>query len=202
MAIVYTHTRLDTNQVFYVGISEDIKRAYSKRNRNVHWKRLVNKISYQVDIVFKDLTWEEACQKEIELIKHYGRRDLNEGTLVNLTDGGEGAFNMADESKKKISESQKGENNSFYGKTHSKEVKDKIVKVNKGRKFSDEHKRKISESNKGKKISDEHKRKVAEANSKRIVSDDTRKKISEKAKGNKHNLGRTPWNKGMRKQNQ
>ena len=37
-----------------------------------------------------NITWEEACQKEKELIEYYGRRDSGSGTLVNMTAGGEG----------------------------------------------------------------------------------------------------------------
>jgi hypothetical protein len=40
------------------------------------------------------LSWEEACEKEIELIEMYGRRKLGEGTLVNLTEGGQGGATM------------------------------------------------------------------------------------------------------------
>ena len=32
-----------------------------------------------------------ACEGEKKWIKHYGRKDLNEGSLVNMTDGGDGA---------------------------------------------------------------------------------------------------------------
>ena len=34
MAILYRHIRLDKNVPFYIGIGKDIKRAYSKSNRN------------------------------------------------------------------------------------------------------------------------------------------------------------------------
>ena len=40
------------------------------------------------------MTWDEACTKEIEFIKLYGRKDNNTGILVNLTDGGEGTLGV------------------------------------------------------------------------------------------------------------
>ena len=48
MAVVYLHKRKDNNEVFYIGIGNDVKRAYSHQNRNVHWKHIVNKVDYKV----------------------------------------------------------------------------------------------------------------------------------------------------------
>lgn len=94
MAYVYRHIRLDKNEPFYVGIAKDeyknCERAYSKYYRNKHWHNIINKSHYEVEIILDDLTWEEACKKEIEFIKLYGRADLKTGSLVNMTDGGDG----------------------------------------------------------------------------------------------------------------
>ena len=105
MAYIYRHIRKDTNQVFYIGIGTDNKgkhtRAKSKA-RNRYWKRIVEKTDYEVEILFDDITKEEAISKEIEFIQIYGRRDLSLGTLCNLTDGGEGASNMSEEGKERL----------------------------------------------------------------------------------------------------
>lgn len=92
MAYVYTYTRLDKNEIFYVGIGSDskYKRAKNLSLRTDYFKKIINKSEYKLDIVFDDLTWEEACLREIELIALYGRKDLGIGTLINFTDGGEG----------------------------------------------------------------------------------------------------------------
>lgn len=92
MAYVYTYTRLDKNEIFYVGIGSDskYKRAKNLSLRTDYFKKIINKSEYKLDIVFDDLTREEACLKEIELIALYGRKDLGIGTLINFTDGGEG----------------------------------------------------------------------------------------------------------------
>jgi hypothetical protein len=92
MAYVYTYTRLDKNEVFYVGIGSDskYKRAKNKSLRTDYFKKIINKSKCRLDIVFDNITWEEACQKEIKLISLYGRKDLGKGTLINFTDGGEG----------------------------------------------------------------------------------------------------------------
>jgi hypothetical protein len=55
-----------------------------------------------------------------------------------------------EESKRKMSEANKGEKNSFYGKTHSEETKKKISEAGKDRKHTEETKKKISDAKKGK----------------------------------------------------
>lgn len=119
MACVYKHIRIDTKDVFYVGIGKTLNRAYTRCSRNKYWKNIVNKCSgkFLVEILHTDITWEEACQKEKEYIKHYGRSDVFLGKLCNLTDGGEGISNLkhTPESKLKISIATK---NRFKNKTH------------------------------------------------------------------------------------
>lgn len=60
-----------------------------------------------------------------------------------------------DEARKKMSEATNhhGENNPFFGKTHSIETIEQIRKANLGKKDSDETRRKKSESKKGSKNS-------------------------------------------------
>ena len=96
MAYVYKHIRKDRNEVFYIGIGtqDKFKRAFSKIKRNDFWRNIASKTEYEVVIIYDGLTWEEACLKEIELISIYGRRDLGKGTLVNMTDGGDGSINV------------------------------------------------------------------------------------------------------------
>jgi hypothetical protein len=84
---------LDKNEVFYIGIGNE-KRPYSKFSRNRIWKFITEKTNYRVDIILDNLTYQEACKKEIEFINIYGRKDLGLGTLVNLTDGGTGGSGL------------------------------------------------------------------------------------------------------------
>ena len=94
MSYVYTHTRLDTNDIFYIGIGNvsNYKRAYNIHNRSNHWKKIISKTDYRVDIIYDNITWEEACKKEIELIAFYGRINLGNGKLCNYTNGGNGTL--------------------------------------------------------------------------------------------------------------
>lgn len=169
MAYVYRHIRLDTNQVFYIGIGNDskYKRSFSKHNRNKHWHNIVNKTAIEIDILFDDIDYDEAKNKEIEFILLYGRRDFGLGTLVNMTNGGEGCLGIivTDDVKSRISQNNKG-------RKVSQETRDKISLARKGFKHSDETKKKIGEFKKGKKLPP-----------RKPISEDTRRKMSEGRKG-------------------
>ena len=89
--IVYRHIRLDKNKPFYIGIGKDPNRPYNKKDRSNFWKSITNKTKYIVEILFDNLTKEQAIEKEIEFIKLYGRKDIKNGSLCNMTCGGEGA---------------------------------------------------------------------------------------------------------------
>lgn len=79
-AYLYLHRRLDTNDVFYVGIGteKNFRRVFvkAKNKRNSFWFNVVNKHGYTIDIIYKNISWEQACKYEINLIAMYGRRDL------------------------------------------------------------------------------------------------------------------------------
>lgn len=179
MAIVYTHSK-KSGEIFYIGIGLKNSRAYSKANRNKHWHNTVNKHGLEVNIVNYDIEWSEACKIEKMLILKYGRNDLKNGKLVNLTDGGEGVigYNYTDEVRNKMSELKKGKPSPRLGFTLSKYTKDKISKSKSGIIFSDAHKAKISEGNKGKKLSQKHINSIVNSNKTRFISDETKLKMS------------------------
>lgn len=87
--IVYQHIRLDTNLPFYVGIGASKKRAFRTDGRNDIWNKIVQNVDYRVEILFENLSKHDACKKEVELIKQYGRICNNSGILSNITMGGE-----------------------------------------------------------------------------------------------------------------
>jgi hypothetical protein len=144
MAYIYKHIRTDKNEVFYVGIGNDKKyqRAYDRRKRTQLWKNIINKTDYIIEIVEDGLTWEEACEGEVKWIKHYGRKDLNEGSLVNMTDGGDGCVGliMKDDTKQKLSIANSGSNNGNYRKKYTEEERLKLSIAQKKR-FEDPNER-------------------------------------------------------------
>lgn len=108
MAIVYRHRRLDNNTIFYIGIGVSKNRAYQKRSRNSLWNNIVSKSEYEVEIIADNIDCLDAKELEIFLISLYGRRDLKNGILCNMTDGGDGNTNFSLDTKNKISNSLKG----------------------------------------------------------------------------------------------
>lgn len=151
MATLYKHINLKTKEVFYIGIGKTSKRAYSNKDRNRHWKNTVNKYNYKIEILFEDLTWKEACEIEKYLIAYYGRKDLGLGTLVNMTDGGDG----------------------LNGYKHNEDTKDKIRIAHLNQ--SDETRLRRSLAQKGKKLSEETKNKIINnsARSKKVINTET-----------------------------
>jgi hypothetical protein len=105
---IYRHRTLDTNEVFYIGIGVTKKRSWTKHGRNKFWHNIVNKHGFIHEIIAEVDTREEAKELEIFLIQLYGRRDLGTGVLVNLTDGGDGLYNLSDEGRKRMSQKRLG----------------------------------------------------------------------------------------------
>jgi hypothetical protein len=197
MAYVYKHIRLDTNEVFYVGIGNDVKykRAYVTQ-RTKYWKNITNKTNYKVEIFEDGLSWEHACERETYWIKFYGRRDLKEGTLVNLTNGGEGAVGalrsketreklskankgkrLTEEQIKKMSESLKGRISPRKGVTLTDKTKEKIREKRKLQITTEETKKKMSQAMMGRVLTEEWKQKISKSNTGKKFSDETKKKI-------------------------
>jgi len=177
MAYVYRHIRLDKNEPFYIGIGSDNKgkytRAYTKFNRSEFWNKIISKTSYKVEILFDDLTWEEACEKEKEFICLYGRINLEKGTLCNMTDGGNGIFGykFTNEHKKNLSNIRKE-------KFANGELKPNETTFKKGQEAW----------NKGKKMSKESVEKTAAKNRGKKATKETREKLSECRKGDKNHF--------------
>jgi len=198
MAIVYRHIRVDKNEPFYIGIGKTEKRAYEKIKRNQFWHNVIAKTDYEVEILFDDLSWENAGEKEKELIKLYGKRDNNTGSLVNITDGGGGTLGARhnEESRRKIGEESRNRKRT----PRSEETKAKLrlanlgkVGNNLGMKHTEETKLKLRLANlgkvgpnKGRPMTEEAKQKMIASKlgkpSKLIVSkqsEETKRKVSE-----------------------
>lgn len=134
--------------------------------------------NFKHEILFENLTKEEACQKEIELIAEYKSNNSEFGYNQSL--GGEIGSNgyvFTLEDKAKMSQKAKGENNGFYGKHHTFITKQKISEASKNRDYSYLI---------GRALSDETRKKISQTQTGRVLSEETKKKISEGNKGIKN----------------
>lgn len=121
---VYKHTNKINGKV-YIGITSCryAKTRWSNGNgysqQSLFWNAICKYgwDNFDHEILFDNLTQEEACQKEIELIKLYKSNDREYG--YNLANGGEvnSGYKLSDSTKSKLSESHKGKHPWNYGKT-------------------------------------------------------------------------------------
>jgi len=155
MACLYRH--IDNRGItFYIGISNNNRRPNDYYSRNRAWKFHAEKHGVFTEILTESVSYEEAKELEIILIQFYGRRDLNKGFLMNMTDGGDGVVGHSPESIEKI-------RSVHLGRKHSKEEIEKRAKKLRGRKRSEEVRKKISESRTGCEFTKSHKKNISKA---------------------------------------
>lgn len=172
---VYGYIRLDTNSYFYIGKGKD-NRFIRLDNRKSHFMNILNKTDCVVEILYDNLTEEQAFQLEVDtiydLVFNEGYSidikgfEKNEKHLVNCTWGGEGTCGLS------IKQSQETINNR--------------VAKNKGKKRTDKQKENIS--NGIKKRFEEHPEELERLKTCRIgckTSEETKQKLSKAKKGKK-----------------
>lgn len=166
-----------TNVPFYVGKGTGFRYyAHFSDNPNTcrnkrlfgHIKKMraegVEPIAIKIKENLKEI---DAFLIEEQEIKKYGRIKLDEGgILFNLQEGGFGPPRLV------------GEDNAFYGRTHSEETKRIISENNKGRKRSEAHRQSISKAQKGVPKSEEHRRKIGEKSRGRSHTEEAKEKLA------------------------
>jgi len=147
---------------FYVGRGKGRRTKTTLKEGNDYKLKKIDKIEKEgcevkVIKLYDNLSFKESQKLEIDVISKIGRYDLNNGHLVNFTDGGEGRKNIviSDETRKKMRKARLGVEPWNKGVSCSDETRKKISQslsgennFNYGKHFSEEHKRKLSESNK------------------------------------------------------
>lgn len=219
---VYKHTF--PNGKVYIGITSmkpeyrwNYGRGYMGKNSKGEYTQLLmtNAIlkygwdNIEHEVICTGLSKKEAERKEIELIAKYKSNNrefgynianggsavgsVSEQTRVKMSKSHKGK-KLSEESKRKLSEKRKGENNPFYGKHHSEETKAKLKIANGG----------VNGFNYGKHLSEETKAKLSKINKDRFQnkenhpmygkqhSEETKRKLSESKKGKPNPQKRKP----------
>jgi hypothetical protein len=115
----YTYAYLREDRTpYYVGKGMG-NRIYVKHQKGI----IIPKDKSRIIFLKQNLTEEEAFKHEIYMIAVFGRKDLGNGILRNLTSGGEGSSGRikSEEERKMISERMRGKNNPNYGKICTEE---------------------------------------------------------------------------------
>jgi hypothetical protein len=198
------------NDIRYVG--QTIKKLNTRLSIHIAPKSLISKTHknnwikslLEVNIIplinlIEEVNDDEWSIREIYWINYYKSIGYK---LTNSTDGGEGMLNPNEETRKKLSNANSGENNPNFGKKRSLETNDKINEIrvikhteetkliigenSKGRKHTEETKQKISEAHLGKIVSEYTRKKISDAQLGKIVTDDTKEKLSIACTGEKN----------------
>lgn len=116
---VYIHTNLINNKK-YIGVTQQNPKKRWQNGygyiKNPLFYKAIKKYTwdnFKHEIIFCNLTKEQAEMFEIALIKYYKSNNPQFG--YNISNGGNFIGTHSEESKRKISEAHKGEKNCFYG---------------------------------------------------------------------------------------
>ena len=99
---IYAYISKRTGLPYYIG------KGKNKRAHKPHGKISVPKDEDRIIIMERNLSEVGALALERFYIRWYGRKDLNTGILLNMTDGGEGFCNLSEEIREKLSNIRKG----------------------------------------------------------------------------------------------
>lgn len=139
--IVYKHT--SPNQKVYIGITSQSRtrrwqHGLGYRTQQYFW-RAIQKYgwdNFKHEVLFENLTAEEASEKEIELIAFYQSWHPEFGYNVSTGGGGSSGYHLSDEQKGKIGRRTKE-------LWENQEYRDRIITSLTGRPVTDETKKKL-----------------------------------------------------------
>jgi len=160
------------NGKVYIGQSTRLSQRLDEhqvglKNNHHHNQHLQNSYNKYGDVFEIEII--EYCDDESELddlekyyITYYDSMNPTKG--YNKESGGNLNKHLSEETRKKLSEANKGKNNPNWGKTPSEETKSKMSRAHKGKVLSQEHKKKLSEAHIGKVLTEEHRQKISQEN--------------------------------------
>lgn len=124
---VYAYLRKSDQTPYYIGKGTG-SRAWAKEH-NVK----VPTDKSRIVIIENNLTNVGALAIERRMIRWYGRKDLGTGILRNLTDGGDGTYNLLPSAKRKAAVIKSNQE-----RVWSEESKEKLRRTNTGKTYSKE----------------------------------------------------------------
>lgn len=189
---IYQYIDKETNEIVYIGKDSyiDEKRRYKDHIASCNYNSQPfnralqnNPDRYEyIEIYVGNFSQDLLNTLEINSIAEFKLKHNGNRPKFNFTDGGDGicGFTHSEETRKKLSEANSGENHPMYGKHPSEEAKKKMSKAKSGK----------NNPNYGKKLSKETKKKMSKARSGenhyffgKHHSEETKKKISKTKSG-------------------
>lgn len=188
---VYKHTNKANGKV-YIGITSkkpEQRWEYGRGYRhNAYMQSAIKKYGwngFEHEVLFENLTQEQASDLERKLIAEYKSADRRNGYNIEL--GGYGRKAISEETREKLRQNFLGEKNPNYGKHLSDETRRKLSECNRGEKHpkygthhSEEARRKIGDAKRGEKnhfygkhFSEEHRLKISKGNGKPVLCVET-----------------------------
>ena len=166
------------DEIVYVGQSVNLKKRLrshiepARVNDQKINQVIQNNPGRYKSVILKKCDVESLDYWEITLIALYNPKfNFAIGGKVNR------GYKLSDETKRKLSEGNKGENNYWFGKEFSEEHKRKLSESHKGNVISEETKKKLSIAHKGKTLSKEHRQILREVNTGKKHSEESKLKM-------------------------
>ncbi len=192
--VYYDPTR--NNEPFYIGRGRHFRLSSHLRLAKGH-KKVQHPLVYRIrkilslgvepsiEKLFENLCYEESVEMEKVFISKFGRKDQRKGSLLNLTDGGEGCKNLSQESIQKIREKVSGDNSPVKGRKRTPDEIRRISEAQLGKYVPPEVGKKIGDKLRGRNLSVETRTKMSLSRTGRALSEETIAKIKNSLKGHK-----------------
>lgn len=153
------------------------------RNSKIFYGYLAECLARGIEIlpyvIAEHLTLTEAAEIEKQMIRVFGRLDLETGCLLNSTDGGFGSHNPPPSARKRMSEAH-------LGRIVSEETRKKIGKIWRGKRQPPDAVAKRAAARRGTKATDIARANMSEAQKGKKMSPEAIEKTSAALRGRKH----------------
>lgn len=144
---IYQLVNPKTNIPYYIGFCKDINRPKAHFRECKRWLSnkpikdknflklseikniLLSGEKYTYEFIFESSSEEETYNKEIELIKKFGRIDIGTGILTNMNDGGKGLINPNQNLKNSLRIRNSKPLEERFGKEKAEKMKQRLKEI-------------------------------------------------------------------------